>query len=195
MAAPPLKEVPRAKRALHPPHLSFPKHRPIVENGTFSTMGRCAEPEGNRLGRPCEAPPTQAACHEGGPGAGAPHGILAGPRQPLVPFPCGKELVRPQTHETLTKWHILSLVRRQLLCLPTENIPFAADRAAATLRRGAAVENGTFSTGPLRAEPKGTPSRAPLRGSTVPIGDAIFFVEPCIFLAAFLVTSKILETF
>ena len=27
---------------------------------------------------------------EGGPGAGAPHGILAGPRQPLVPFPCGK---------------------------------------------------------------------------------------------------------
>ena len=27
---------------------------------------------------------------EGGPGAGTPHGNLAGPRQPLVPFPCGK---------------------------------------------------------------------------------------------------------
>ena len=44
----------------------------------------------SRPGRPCEAPPTQAACQRGGPGAGTPHGILAGPRQPLVPFPCGK---------------------------------------------------------------------------------------------------------
>ena len=85
-----LGRLPRAKHVLPPPHLPSPKHRPIVENGTFSTGPFVRNRRDTRLGRPCEAPPTQAFCHEGGPGAGAPHGILAGPRQPLVPFPCGK---------------------------------------------------------------------------------------------------------
>ena len=87
--APP-KEMPRAKRVLHPLRLPAPKHRPIVENGTFSTGPLVRNRREPRSGRPCEAPPTQAACLRGGPGAGAPHGNLAGPRQPLVPFPCGK---------------------------------------------------------------------------------------------------------
>ena len=32
----------------------------------------------------------QTVLEKTGPGAGVPHGNLAGPRQPLVPFPCGK---------------------------------------------------------------------------------------------------------
>ena len=55
-----------------------------MQNPSFDQSGNPAP------ARPREAPPTQAACMRGGPGAGAPHGILAGPRQPLVPFPCGK---------------------------------------------------------------------------------------------------------
>ena len=43
-----------------------------------------------RPGTPLRGSTDTSRLHEGGPGAGAPHGILAGPRQPLVPFPCGK---------------------------------------------------------------------------------------------------------
>ena len=43
-----------------------------------------------RPGTPLRGSTDTSRLSEGGPGAGAPHGILAGPRQPLVPFPCGK---------------------------------------------------------------------------------------------------------
>ena len=43
-----------------------------------------------RPGTPLRGSTDASRLSEGGPGAGAPHGNLAGPRQPLVPFPCGK---------------------------------------------------------------------------------------------------------
>ena len=52
--------------------------------------GRSCGTEGN----PVRGAPARLHRHKifvsGGPGAGVPHGSLAGPRQPLVPFPCGK---------------------------------------------------------------------------------------------------------
>ena len=88
------------------------------------------------MGRPCEAPPTQAACQRGVRGPARRMETSPAPGSLWFLSPAGKELVRPQTHETLTSC-ILSLVRvPPPLCLPIKNIPFAADRAAATLRRG-----------------------------------------------------------
>ena len=49
-----------------------------------------AEPKGTPSGTPPRGSTDASRLSEGGSGAGAPHGILAGPRQPLVPFPCGK---------------------------------------------------------------------------------------------------------
>ena len=43
-----------------------------------------------RTGTPPRGSTDASRLHKGGPGAGVPHGNLAGPRQPLVPFPCGK---------------------------------------------------------------------------------------------------------
>ena len=86
--------------------------------------------------RPCEAPPTQVACQRGVRGPARRMETSPAPGRLWFLSPAGKELVRPQTHETLTSC-ILSLVRvPPPLCLPIKNIPFAADRAAATLRRG-----------------------------------------------------------
>ena len=75
---------------LSPPRLPSPKHRPIVENGTFSTGPFVRNRREPRPGTPLRGSTDTSRLSEGGPGAGAPHGILAGPRQPLVPFPCGK---------------------------------------------------------------------------------------------------------
>ena len=90
MCALKLKGAERAKHVLPPPRLSSSKHRPIVENGTFSNGAVSAEPKGTPSGAPLRGSTDTRYLSEGGPGAGAPHGILAGPRQPLVPFPCGK---------------------------------------------------------------------------------------------------------
>ena len=43
-----------------------------------------------RPGTPLRGSTDTSRLHKGGPGVGAPHGTLAGPRQPLVPFPFGK---------------------------------------------------------------------------------------------------------
>ena len=136
---------PMREAHLYPPHLPFPKHRPIVENGTFSTGPFVRNRREPRSGRPREAPPTQAACIRGVRGPARRMDTSPAPGSLWFLSPAGKELVRPQTHETLTSC-ILSLVRvPPPLCLPTKNIPFAADRAAATLRRG-----GTEPLRPLR---------------------------------------------
>ena len=52
--------------------------------------GRSCGTEGIPSGAPLRGSTDTRYLSEGGPGAGVPHGNLAGPRQPLVPFPCGK---------------------------------------------------------------------------------------------------------
>ena len=85
---------------LYPPHLPFPKHRPIVENGTFSTGPLVRNRREPRPGRPCEAPPTQAACMRGVRGPARRMESWPAPGSLWFLSPAGKELVRPQTHET-----------------------------------------------------------------------------------------------
>ena len=85
---------------LYPPHLSFPKHRPIVENGTFSTGPFVRNRREPRSGRPREAPPTQAACMRGVRGPARRMESSPAPGSLWFLSPAGKELVRPQTHET-----------------------------------------------------------------------------------------------
>ena len=85
---------------LYPPHLPFPKHRPIVENGTFSTGPFVRNRRDPRPGRPCEAPPTQAACQRGVRGPARRMESSPAPGSLWFLSPAGKELVRPQTHET-----------------------------------------------------------------------------------------------
>ena len=87
---------------LYPPHLSFPKHRPIVENGTFSTGPFVRNRREPRPGRPREAPPTQAACMRGVRGPARRMESSPAPGSLWFLSPAGKELVRPQTHETLS---------------------------------------------------------------------------------------------
>ena len=50
--------------------------------------------------RPCEAPPTQAACQRGGRGPARRMESSPAPGSLWFLSPAGKELVRPQTHET-----------------------------------------------------------------------------------------------
>ena len=133
MVAPPLKGFTRKART-SPAASSLPQAQALVENGTFSTGPFVRNRREPRPGRPCEAPPTQAACQRGVRGPARRMESSPAPGSLWFLSPAGKELVRPQTHETLTSC-ILSLVRvPPPLCLPTKNIPFAADRAAATLR-------------------------------------------------------------
>ena len=72
-----------------PPRLPTPKHRPSVKTERFQ-RAVSAEPKGTPSGAPLRGSTDTSRLSAGGPGAGAPHGNLAGPRQPLVPFPCGK---------------------------------------------------------------------------------------------------------
>ena len=90
----------RAKHVLPPPHLPSSKHRPVVENGTFSTGPLVRNRREPRPGRPCEAPPTQAACQRGVRGPARRMETLPAPGSLWFLSPAGKELVRPQTHET-----------------------------------------------------------------------------------------------
>ena len=85
---------------LSPPRLPSPKHRPIVENGTFSTGPFVRNRREPRSGRPCEAPPTQAACQRGVRGPACRMETSPAPGSLWFLSPAGKELVRPQTHET-----------------------------------------------------------------------------------------------
>ena len=85
---------------LSPPHLPSPKHRPIVENGTFSTGPFVRNRREPRSGRPCEAPPTQDICLRGVRGPARRMESSPAPGSLWFLSPAGKELVRPQTHET-----------------------------------------------------------------------------------------------
>ena len=85
---------------LYPPRLPFPKHRPIVENGTFSTGPFVRNRREPRSGRPCEAPPTQDICLRGVRGPARRMETSPAPGSLWFLSPAGKELVRPQTHET-----------------------------------------------------------------------------------------------
>ena len=83
-----------------PPRLPAPKHRPVVENGTFSTGPFVRNRREPRLGRPREAPPTQAACQRGVRGPARRMESSPAPGSLWFLSPAGKELVRPLTHET-----------------------------------------------------------------------------------------------
>ena len=85
---------------LSPPHLPFPKHRPIVENGTFSTGPFVWNRREPRSARPREAPPTQAACMRGVRGPARRMETSPAPGSLWFLSPAGKELARPQTCET-----------------------------------------------------------------------------------------------
>ena len=82
------------------PRLSSPKHRPIVENGTFSTGPFVRNRREPRSGRPCEAPPTQDICLRGVREPARRMESSPAPGSLWFLSPAGKELVRPQTHET-----------------------------------------------------------------------------------------------
>ena len=109
--APPLSGEALVQRLLHlkyftcearpsPPHLPTPKHRPVVENGTFSTGPFVRNRREPRSGRPCEAPPTQDICLRGVRGPACRMETSPAPGSLWFLSPAGKELVRPQTHET-----------------------------------------------------------------------------------------------
>ena len=85
---------------LSPPRLSCPKHRPIVENGTFSTGPFVRNRREPRPGRPSEAPPTPAICQRGVRGPARRMETLPAPGSLWFLSPAGKELARPQTCET-----------------------------------------------------------------------------------------------
>ena len=85
---------------LSPPRLPAPKHRPIVENGTFSTGPFVRNRREPRPGRPSEAPPTQAICQRGVRGPARRMETLPAPGSLWFLSPAGKELARPQTCET-----------------------------------------------------------------------------------------------
>ena len=106
---------------LYPPHLSFPKHRPIVENGTFSTGPFVRNRRDPRPGRPCEAPPIQAACQRGVRGPARRMETSPAPGSLWFLSPAGKELVRPQTHETPSS-HTLNPARVPPLLIPLPSL-------------------------------------------------------------------------
>ena len=106
---------------LYPPHLPFPKHRPIVENGTFSTGPFVRNRREPRPGRPREAPPTQAACMRGVRGPARRMESSPAPGSLWFLSPAGKELVRPQTHETPSS-HTLNPARVPPLLIPLPSL-------------------------------------------------------------------------
>ena len=115
------KGMPRAKRALHPPRLPSPKHRPVVENGTFSTGPFVRNRREPRPGRPREAPPTQAACMRGVRGPARRMESSPAPGSLWFLSPAGKELVRPLTHETPSS-HTLNHARVPPLLIPLSSL-------------------------------------------------------------------------
>ena len=83
-----------------PAATSRPQAQALVENGTFSTGPLVRNRREPRSGRPCEAPPTQAACQRGVRGPACRMETSPAPGSLWFLSPAGKELVRPQTHET-----------------------------------------------------------------------------------------------
>ena len=106
---------------LSPPRLPAPKHRPIVENGTFSTGPFVRNRREPRSGRPCEAPPTQDICLRGGRGPACRMETSPAPGSLWFLSPAGKELVRPQTHETPSS-HTLNPARVPPLLIPLPSL-------------------------------------------------------------------------
>ena len=85
-----------------PPRLPSPKHRPSLKTERFQRGRYVRNRREPRPGRPCEAPPTQAACLRGVRGPARRMESSPAPGSLWFLSPAGKELVRPQTHETLT---------------------------------------------------------------------------------------------
>ena len=104
-----------------PPRLPTPKHRPVVENGTFSTGPFVRNRREPRPGRPREAPPTQAACQRGVRGPARRMESSPAPGSLWFLSPAGKELVRPLTHETPSS-HTLNPARVPPLLLPLPSL-------------------------------------------------------------------------
>ena len=117
---------------LSPPRLPSPKHRPIVENGTFSTGPFVRNRREPRSGRPCEAPPTQAAGLRGGRGPARRMESSPAPGSLWFLSPAGKELVRPLTHETPSSHTLnpacvppLLIPLPSLVLLPNSSLPLS----------------------------------------------------------------------
>ena len=85
------------------------------------------------MGRPCEAPPTQAACQRGVRGPARRMETSPAPGSLWFLSPAGKELVRPQTHETPSS-HILipACVPPSRRAAPTRSPTATAPRPCAT---------------------------------------------------------------
>ena len=79
-----------------PAATSRPYAQALVENGTFSTGPLVRNRREPRPGRPCEAPPTQAACQRGVRGPARRMEFSPAPGSLWFLSPAGKELVRPQ---------------------------------------------------------------------------------------------------
>ena len=95
-----LLEKLHVQSAFLPAALSLPQAQALVENGTFSTGPLVRNRREPRPGRPCEAPPTQDICLRGVRGPARRMESSPAPGSLWFLSPAGKELVRPQTHET-----------------------------------------------------------------------------------------------
>ena len=145
------KGMPRAKHVL--PRRTFPppKHRPVVENGTFSTGPFVRNRREPRPGRPREALPTQAACLRGVRGPARRMESSPAPGSLWFLSPAGKELVRPRTHETPSS-HTLSPARvpplliplPSLVSLPNSSLPLSL-RPKTTKKRSPKISHPSFS--------------------------------------------------
>ena len=137
---------------LSPPCLPSPKHRPIVENGTFSTGPFVRNRREPRSGRPSEAPPTQAICQRGVRGPARRMETLPAPGSLWFLSPAGKELARPQTCETPSS-HTLNPARvpplliplPSLVPLPNSSLPLYSSNPKTTKKRSPKISHPSFS--------------------------------------------------
>ena len=137
---------------LYPPHLPSHKHRPIVENGTFSTGPLVRNRRELRLGRPCEAPPTQDICLRGVRGPARRMETSPAPGSLWFLSPAGKELVRPLTHE-IPSSHTLNPARvpplliplPSLVPLPNSSLPLSFLTPKPQKKRSPKISHPSFS--------------------------------------------------
>ena len=135
-----------------PPRLPSPKHRPIVENGTFSTGPLVRNRREPRPGRPCEAPPTQDICLRGVRGPARRMESSPAPGSLWFLSPAGKELVRPLTHETPSS-HTLNPARvpplliplPSLVPLPNSSLPLSLLTPKPQKKRSSKISHPSFS--------------------------------------------------
>ena len=90
----------RAKHVLPTLRPPAPKHRPSLKTVRFQRSRSVRNRREPCPRRPCEAPPTQAACQRGVRGPARRMESSPAPGSLWFLSPAGKELVRPQTHET-----------------------------------------------------------------------------------------------